>query len=79
MKKFTKKEVISLAYEVSEKSRNGIHTIVFNDGTITQITGSYQANKPIWVEFEGNFTPQEALDALWEACENEDGIPYTPK
>lgn len=77
--RFTKKEVISLAREVSDKAHPKVHTIVFQDGAISQVNGPYSANKPVWVDFEGHFTPQEALDALWEACEDEDGCPYTPR
>jgi len=78
--RFTKKEVISLARQVSGKANNKVHTIVFKDGTIAQVTGPFVANKPVWVDFSGGyFTPQEALDALWEACEDESGCPYTPQ
>ena len=77
--RFTKKEVIDLAYEVSDKAHDKVHTIVFQDGTIAQVNGPYSANKPVWVDFEGYFTPQEALDALWEACEDENGNPYAPR
>jgi len=77
--RFTKNQVIEIAREVAEKAHDKVHTIVFNDGTISQVNGSFQANKPVWVDFEGQFTAQEALEALWEACEDENGNPYEPK
>jgi hypothetical protein len=77
--RFTKKQVIDLAKEVSRIAHDRVHTVVFQDGSISQVTGPFQANKPVWVDFEGSFSPQEALDALWEACEDENGNPYTPK
>ena len=77
--RFTKQQVIKLAKEVSKETSNKYNTIVFQDGTFTKVNGSWEANKPVWVNFESEFTPQEVLDALWQACEDENGIPYTPK
>lgn len=77
--RFTKAQVIELAKEVAKRAHDGVHTLVFSDGSITQINGPYSTEKTVWVDFEGQFTPREALDALWEACTDENGIPYTPK
>lgn len=78
-KMFTRKEVVSLAHEVAGMSHDRVETIVFADGSISQITGSWEAQKPVWACFQGGLTPNEAFRALMEACTDEDGIPYTPK
>lgn len=74
------KKILEVATEVAEKAHAQVKTIVFTDSTIAQITGSWQANKPVWVCFE-NYKPtfEEVGAALVQAYEGPTGEPAYPK
>jgi len=61
-------------YIITNNSRT---VITFTDYTFSVVTGSWEANKPVWVAFTGLCTEQEVYKALLQGCESPDGIPIS--
>lgn len=71
-------KIVEIAKEVENKSSKRITTIVFMDGSITQVLGSWTANKSVWSLFEGKVNQYETIVQLVNAYETKDGIPAYP-
>lgn len=57
-----------VAQEVAEKAGAGHSTLVFADGTVSVVTGSWEAQKPVLKNFEdASFSVEEAYQELQEA------------
>ena len=72
----SKQKIQEFAKEVAEHTYNDSRTVItFTDFTFTVITGSWEAQKPVWVAFSGKCTEQEVYQALLQGYESPDGIP----
>lgn len=71
-------EVWEVAQEVAEKTGKKAETIVFTDGSMVKVTGSWTANKPVWAIFQGVYKPEEVAASLMQAHEDADGVPCWP-
>lgn len=70
----TMKELIKIAEEVTKTSGLGYQTIVFQDGSLSKVTGPWESNKPVWCVFSGYVALDEAIEALVMAYEDDDGL-----
>jgi len=71
-----KEKIQKLAGEVAENTYSDSRTvIVFTDFTFTVVTGSWEAQKPVWVAFTGQCTESEVFEALVNGYESKEGIP----
>lgn len=73
-------EIMEISKQVAEKSsRTGKYdTIVFRDGTISTVSGSWEARKPVWCVFSGELDTYEVAAQLILAYEDEEGCPCYP-
>jgi len=71
-----KQKIQEFAVEVSEYTFNDSRTVIaFTDYTFSVVTGSWEAQKPVWVAFSGLCTEQEVYQALLQGYESPEGIP----
>ena len=71
-----KEKIQKLAGEVAENTYNDSRTVItFTDFTFTVVTGSWEAQKPVWVAFSGLCTEKEVYEALVQGYESKGGIP----
>lgn len=78
MKFKSKKEFLGFCKTVAERTSDKWETIVFLDGSITTLTGSWTANKPVWCSFSRHCSAREVFLALSQSFENEYGVPQRP-
>ncbi len=74
----TKKEFTEFCKEISGQTSKKYTLVVFRDRSVARVTGPWEARKPVWCSFEGEFSPKEVFNALYEAYEDEDGVPCAP-
>jgi len=73
-----KQKIKNFAQEVAEYTYNDSRTVIaFTDYTFSVVTGSWEAQKPVWVAFSGLCTEQEIYEALLRGYESPDGIPIS--
>ena len=73
-----KQKIKNSASEVAEHTYNDSRTVItFTDFTFSVVTGSWEAQKPVWVAFSGLCTEQEIYEALLRGYESPDGIPIS--
>ena len=73
-----KEKIKNFAGEVAEHTFNDSRTVIaFTDYTFTVVTGSWEANKPVWVAFTGSCTEQKVYEALLRGYESPNGIPIS--
>ena len=71
-----KQKIKNFASEVSEYTFNDSRTVIaFTDYTFSVVTGSWEAQKPVWVTFQGKCTVDEVFEALLQGYESPEGIP----
>jgi len=60
-----KEKIKKFSQEVAENTYNDSRTVItFTDFTLSVVTGSWEANKPVWVAFSGLCTEEEVYQAL---------------
>jgi len=73
-----KQKIKNFSQEVAEHTFNDSRTVIaFTDYTFTVVTGSWEAQKPVWVAFSGKCTEEEVYEALLRGYESPDGIPIS--
>jgi hypothetical protein len=75
MKTFkTEKEFKKFCKEVANKTWGKYTTIIFKDGTISTVTGSWTAQKPVWASFTGEASLKQIENTLKASYETDEGI-----
>jgi len=73
-----KEKIKKFAQEVAEHTYNDSRTVItFTDYTFSVVTGSWEAQKPVWVAFSGLCTEEEVYQALLQGYESPEGIPIS--
>ena len=71
-------KIWEIAQEAQKEVGTNHETLVFTDGNISNVCGSWEANKPVWVVLQGEYTAEEIAASLIESMEDGNGCPCNP-